>query len=145
MSKRTSDYHSLPDNASQDFPDLGEPMAMPRFPCHSKIVGNTYRPSTQQSALRNKNQNNRVLIVPEPGNPKDKNALAVLVARGLSSNSFVWTHVGYLPKSDAKRLAPEWPRYKGRLLVGEGRISGNPAHDANPGVFLESSFRAYGK
>lgn len=113
------------------------------FPLETTIVGNSYRNSQQQSALRNKNPGNRVLVVPEPGNVHDRAALAVLVARSISSNQFVWTHVGYIPREVAAELSKVWPRYLGRLLVGEGRLIGPPATEANPRIVLEPSFRDY--
>ena len=117
------------------------------FPLETTIVGSSYRNSQQQSALRNKNSGNRVLVVPEPGNVHDRAALAVLVAKGLSSNlsnnPFVWTHVGYIPREVAAELSKVWPRYRGRLLVGEGRLVGPPATEANPRIVLEPSFRDY--
>lgn len=113
------------------------------FPLETVIVGNAYRNSQQQSALRNKNPGNRVLVVPEPGNVHDRAALAVLVAKGISSNQFVWTHVGYIPREVAAELSKVWPRYRGRLLVGEGRLIGPPATEANPRIVLEPSFRDY--
>lgn len=113
------------------------------FPLETTIVGNSYRTSHQQSALRNKNPGNRVLVVPEPGNVHDRAALAVLVARSISSNQFVWTHVGYLPREVAAELSKVWPRYMGRLLVGEGRLVKPPATEANLRIVLEPSFRDY--
>lgn len=113
------------------------------FPLETAVVGSSYRNSQQQSALRNKNPGNRVLVVPEPGNVHDRAALAVLVAKGISSNQFVWTHVGYIPCEVAAELSKVWPRYRGRLLVGEGRLIGPPATEANPRIVLEPSFRDY--
>lgn len=77
------------------------------------------------------------------GNVHDRAALAVLVAKGISSNQFVWTHVGYVPREVAAELSKVWPRYMGRLLVGEGRLVGSPATEANPRIVLEPSFRDY--
>lgn len=42
-----------------------------------------------------------VLIVPEPENPYDKNALAVYVAHGSNKH-----HVGYIPRELASEIAP---------------------------------------
>ena len=113
------------------------------FPYSTTIVGNSYRDSVQQSALRNKNPGNRVLLMPEPANPHDAYALAVIVAKGISQNRFVWTHVGYVPRTEAKQLAKIWPRFKGRLLVGEGRLVGHPGQSKNPQIVIEGSFRNY--
>ena len=113
------------------------------FPLETTIVGSSYRNSQQQYALRNKNPGSRVLVVPEPGNVHDRAALAVLVAKGISSNQFVWTHVGYIPREVAAELSKVWLRYRGRLLVGEGRLIGPPATEANPRIVLEPSFRDY--
>lgn len=151
MSKMTADFsqhlHNVPayrdigGYIDMDEEDHSGPMKL--FPYETRIVGNSYRSSTAQSALRNKNKGNRVLVVPEPGNQHDRAALAVLVAKSLSSNSFVWTHVGYIPRDQAADLASIWPRYRGRLLVGEGRITGTPSLDNNPAILLEGSFRSY--
>lgn len=151
MSKVTADFAQHPHNVpayrdiggytDTDEDDFSKPMKL--FPYETTIVGNSYRKPQQQSALRNKNKGNRVLIVPEPGNKHDSAALAVLVALSLSSKSFVWTHVGYIPKQQAADLASVWPRYHGRLLVGEGRITGTPSLDNNPAILLEGSFRNY--
>ncbi len=113
------------------------------FPFSTTIVGNSYRDSVQVSALRNKNPGNRVLLVPEPANPHDQYALAVVVAKGIPQNRFVWTHVGYVPRTEAKSLAKIWPRFRGRLLVGEGRLIGHPRDDKNPKIMIEGSFRNY--
>ncbi|UFK26632.1 hypothetical protein [Roseobacter phage RDJL3] len=113
------------------------------FPLRSKVVGNSYRDGVQVSAFRNKNPGNRVLLVPEPGNPHDEYALAVVVAKGTSQSSFVWTHAGYVPRAQAKELARIWPRYRGRLLVGEGRLVGHPGKEQSPEIVIEGSFRNY--
>ena len=113
------------------------------FPFTTSIVGNSYRDGQQQSALRNKNPGNRVLVIPEPANPHDPHALAVVVAKGISQNRFVWTHVGYVPRTEAKGLSRIWPRYRGQLLVGEGRLVGHPRDDKNPKIMIEGSFRNY--
>lgn len=113
------------------------------FPFATSIVGNSYRDGQQQSALRNKNPGNRVLIIPEPANPHDPHAMAVVVAKGISQNRFVWTHVGYIPRTEAKDLSRIWPRYRGQLLVGEGRLVGHPRDDKNPKIVIEASFRNY--
>jgi len=113
------------------------------FPFETAVVGNSYRDGVQVSAFRNKNPGNRVLLVPEPANPHDPYALAVVVAKGTSQNSFIWTHVGYVPRRQAKELAKIWPRYRGRLLVGEGRLVGHPGKDASPAIVIEGSFRNY--
>ena len=124
--------------------DNSVPTVSTMLPLTSSVVGNSYRDGNQQSALRNKNPGNRVLIVPEPANPHDPCALAVVVARGFGGKSgFVWVHVGYVPRDQAKRLAAVWPKYRGRPLVGEGRLTGHPGRDKNPAIVVEGSFRNY--
>lgn len=82
------------------------------------IVGNRYRSHEQQAALSQKTGGTLVLLVREPGNPKDTNAVACLVTQGSGDSSkFKWRHVGYLPKHVAAGLAPHWPETKGLPMV----------------------------
>lgn len=118
------------------------------FPYSTSIVGSRYRGTHQQSALRARNSGNRIIIVPEPANPCDPHALAVMVAEGTAQNGtaqngFVWTHVGYVPRATAEQLAKVWPRFKGRLLVGEGRLIEHPRDKKNPKIVIEELFRNY--
>lgn len=104
------------------------------------IVGNRYRTTEQQAALSQKTKGTLVLLVREPGNPHDPNAVACLVTQGIpeappgQQNSFKWRHVGYLPKHVAAKLASCWPESNGYPMVIQAtlrdsaqarRISGN--------------------
>jgi hypothetical protein len=132
------------DDDDDDLGNFGAPEPSVRvFPFVTSIVGNSYRDGLQRSALRSKNPGNRVLIIPEPANRHDPNALAVVVAKGCLKNQFVWTHVGYVPKAEAAHLASLWPSYRGQPLVGEGRLMGRPHGDKNPQIVIEGSFRNY--
>jgi hypothetical protein len=112
-----------------------------------KIVGNSYRGAEAQSALRNKNANNRVLVIREPANPHDKNALVVLVARGraglgCASSKYDWVHVGYIPRDVAAQLAPKWPHMHGVPVIAEGTLASAPAHERDPKIKL-TGWRLY--
>ena len=80
-----------------------------------QIVGNRYRSKEQQQILKSKKAGALVLLVPEPGNFKDENAIACLVSKNLPDHpyKFTWTHVGYLPAHTAAKLKPYWPMDKG--------------------------------
>lgn len=112
-----------------------------------KIVGNCYRGAKAQSALRNKNPGNRVLVIREPANPYDENALAVLVARsrsglGCASSKYDWVHVGYIPRDVTAQLAPKWPQVEGIPVVAEGILTTPPAYESNPEIKL-TGWRLY--
>lgn len=102
----------------------------------ARVKGNSYRGSEAQSALRNKNKGNRVLIVPEPANPHDPHGLAVLVAatRASSQDRYDWVHVGYIPREIALVLSPVWPKKKGRACIGEGEFEEAPGQTSNPRI-----------
>lgn len=102
-----------------------------------RIRGNNHRPKEAQSALRNKNRGNRVLMIREPRNAYDPNALAVLVAQtkvslGCASSEYDWVHVGYAPKEIAARAVQHWPSHEGQFLIAEGQLTSAPAHTAEP-------------
>lgn len=80
------------------------------------IVGNRFRTPEQQTALKYKNKNTLVLLMPEPVNPHDEHAIAALVATG-SEQGFTWTHVGYLPAKTAAVLRPLWPVIRGIPVI----------------------------
>lgn len=111
------------------------------------IRGNSYRPQQAQSALRNKNAGNRVLMIREPANSHDPNALAVLVAQsttgvGCQSSEYNWVFVGYAPKEMAARAAQHWPVYEGKYLIAEGQLTSAPAHHQEP-TFKLTGWRRY--
>lgn len=81
------------------------------------IVGNRYRNSEQQQVLSNKSAGTLVLLMREPGNPKDPNAVACLMTVGTEPGIFTWRHVGYLPAHVAKELALRWPTANGYPML----------------------------
>lgn len=108
------------------------------------IVGNRYRNSEQQAALNQKAKGTLVLLVREPGNPHDPNAVACLVTQGIpeappdQQNPFTWRHVGYLPKQVAANLAPCWPMSNGYPMVIQATLSDSAQARRNSGnVYLD--------
>lgn len=85
------------------------------------IVGNRYRNSEQQKVLANKSARTLVLLMREPGNPVDPNAIACLMTKQIDSDEpragFTWVHVGYLPKNVAEGLAGVWPVRNGLPML----------------------------
>lgn len=85
------------------------------------IVGNRYRSNLQQRVLSNKSAGTLVLLMREPRNAADPNAVACLMTRqidpGNSQAGFTWVHVGYLPENTAAGLAPIWPVENGLPMV----------------------------
>ena len=85
------------------------------------IVGNRYRSNLQQHVLANKSAGTLVLLMREPRNAADPNAVACLMTRqidpGNSQSGFTWVHVGYLPQNTAAGLAPLWPIENGLPMV----------------------------
>jgi hypothetical protein len=75
----------------------------------TRVAGTTY--NDRQSILARLSGKEPVRIQPEPDNPHDKNALAVLVA--LPDGTIA--HCGYVPKDLASQIAP-W-------LEGEAMMS----------------------
>lgn len=71
------------------------------------IVGQQYRAEEAQQALRAKKAGNMALLVREPGNTHDPNAVAVLVAKS-EENSWFWTHCGYVERHAAADLTADW-------------------------------------
>lgn len=108
------------------------------------IVGNRYRNSEQQAALNHKSKGTLVLLVREPGNPHDPNAVACLVTQGIADapvgrdNVFTWRHVGYLPKHVAANLAPCWPESNGYPMVIQAILRDSAQARRNSGnVYLD--------
>ena len=108
------------------------------------IVGNRYRTTEQQAALNQKTKGTLVLLVREPGNPADANAVACLVTQGIAEappgqqNPFMWRHVGYLPKHVAKGLAPHWPESNGYPMVIQATLRDSAQARRNSGnVYLD--------
>ena len=108
------------------------------------IVGNRYRNSEQQAALNHKSKGTLVLLIREPGNPHDPNAVACLVTQDIADapvgrdNAFTWRHVGYLPKHVAANLAPCWPESNGYPMVIQATLRDSAQARRNSGnVYLD--------
>lgn len=67
---------------------------------HTKVAGVTYEGRQTMIALLTGREPCR--LVPEPTNPYDPNAIAVMVA---TVPGVVW-HIGYIPKEIAAQIAP---------------------------------------
>lgn len=77
-----------------------------------------------------KNDSAKLLLVPEPANTHDPNAIAVLCAAGLSDDTtgekWVWTHVGYIERGVAAAWSTGWAHSEtGELLVVEAEYIKN--------------------
>lgn len=97
-----------------------------------QIIGNRYRSRRQQEILRYKKKNALVLLVPEPRNPYDPNAIAAFVSGkeyrdDSACSDFSWFHVGYLSKDTAARLVHVWPISKSGLpYILQASLDSNP-------------------
>lgn len=102
------------------------------------IVGNRYRNSEQQKVLANKSARTLVLLMREPGNPVDSNAIACLMTKQLnpddSRSGFTWVHVGYLPKNVAEGLAGIWPVRNGLPMLVHATLRESKAMRIRNGV-----------
>ena len=108
------------------------------------IVGNRYRNSEQQAALNHKSKGTLVLLIREPGNSHDPNAVACLVTQGIvdapvgRDNAFTWRHVGYLPKHVAADLASCWPESNGYPMIVQATLRDSAQYRRNSGnVYLD--------
>ncbi len=79
----------------------------------TKIVGSSYRSTYQQKVLQSKGSGNMIVLVREPGNPVDKNAVAAFAWRHGSKD---WHLVGYVPSVTAQGLSAKM------LEMGRGVI-----------------------
>ena len=102
------------------------------------IVGSRYRSLFQQQVLANKSAKTLVLLMREPGNFVDSNAVACLMSKALGDfhpdGGFTWTHVGYLPATTAAKLAPIWPERNGLPMVVHATLRGSKQHRQKFGV-----------
>ena len=73
-----------------------------------QVVRSSHRNAAQQSCYRKKHKGSMALLMREPGNKYDSNAVMVLMAGPSERGGFTWRHVGYLPASTAAKLAPHW-------------------------------------
>lgn len=89
------------------------------------IVGSRYRSHEQQQVLANKSARTLVLLMREPANAADPNAVACLMTKQLTErgipndteSGFTWVHVGYIPQNTAAKLAPIWPTKNGLPMI----------------------------
>lgn len=70
----------------------------------AKIVGTYYRGNKVNQAFRKKSAGTKIILVPEPANDVDSNAVAVFAALNIDDMPWKWCHVGYLQASTAKKL-----------------------------------------
>ena len=84
-----------------------------------QIVGQAYRSQEAQQALKLKRSGNMALLVREPGNSHDSNAIAVLIAAA-EKKGYVWTHCGYVQRHAAADLTADW--YGSDLVVREASL-----------------------
>ena len=70
------------------------------------LVGQHFRPKKAQDVLASKRQYNMALLVAEPTNPADVNAVMVLMWDHTEKG---WHHVGYVRADQAAKLRSCWP------------------------------------
>lgn len=70
------------------------------------LVGQHYRGAKDQETLAGKKMHNMALLVAEPTNPADLNAVMVLMWDWTAK---VWRHVGYVEADQAAKLRSTWP------------------------------------
>lgn len=70
------------------------------------LVGQHFRPKKAQDTLASKKQYNMALLVAEPTNPADVNAVMVLMWNHTEKG---WHHVGYVRADQAAKLRSCWP------------------------------------
>ena len=70
------------------------------------LVGQHYRGPKDQETLAGKKMHNMALLVAEPTNPADINAVMVLMWDWTAK---IWRHVGYVKADQAAKLRSTWP------------------------------------
>lgn len=105
----TSGYINRLMNHAMVSPDFHEALANIE-PDYFYITGIGYRTAPQKAALKKKKKGSLILLMREPGNPHDPNAIMCLAAQTdpEARDVFHWRHVGYLPAHLAAQLAPHW-------------------------------------
>lgn len=73
------------------------------------LVGQHYRPKKAQDVLASKRQYNMALLVAEPTNQADVNAVMVLMWDHVVGSAKGWHHVGYVRADQAAKLRSCWP------------------------------------
>lgn len=72
----------------------------------TRLVGLPYRHEDVRNAFAKKKVGTKLLLVPEPANKHDNNAIAVFSALTLPNDSsqWRWCHVGYIPAVVSSKL-----------------------------------------
>lgn len=90
---------------------------------YSYVRGAIYRETKSQEVLLTKTPGHRVLLIPEPANKHDPNAIAIFAAGKTDSGAWVNTHVGYVERDLAGAWMTGWPHNdQGKLLIVEGEF-----------------------
>lgn len=87
------------------------------------LVGQHYRTKEDQEVLGWKRVGNRILLVAEPDNPVDMNAVMVLAWNDVTKH---WHHVGYVRATQASALRGKWTGdFKNVMVANISRIPSN--------------------
>lgn len=100
----------------------------------------------RRTLLASKNEGNLVLLIPEPANAYDKNAVAAFVAQPkgeTSRDGYMFVHVGYLAREIAAKLRPVWPLSNGLPAIAEARLGCGRGADGKRTMTLTNRFRDY--
>ncbi len=102
----------------------------------TKIVGQHYRDAKSQDVISKKRVGNMVLLVRQPDNEVDSNAVMVLA---WDHGTKAWFHVGYVPADQASLLRSRWTVNPFDVAVGV--ITAMPhnwdGHRAGPSIEIE--------
>jgi len=91
------------------------------------LVGTHHRPPEAKQLLDHKGVDTIVLLVREPGNTFDGNAVMAYAWRAAClGQSGAWVHVGYIQAEHAAALANEWPKEGEDDLAVVARIAVKP-------------------
>lgn len=109
------------------------------------LVGQHFRPKKAQDTLASKKQYNMALLVAEPTNAADVNAVMVLMWNHTEKG---WHHVGYVRADQAAKLRSRWPEddvRKVRVATITEMPSGFDGHRAgkNLTMALTGEYRTY--
>lgn len=102
-----------------------------------RIVGLQHRTPGQSQALRKKKKGALVLLMREPGNRHDSNAVVCLVAASDPRGGFLWRPVGYLSRKNAARLAPHWLTIRGIPVILQATLVSQSDYHAQLSWFSE--------
>lgn len=112
-----------------------------------RIVGQHHQSVLAQKVLSSKKIHNKILLVAEPDNQVDKNAVMVMVWNTDPDNQG-WIHTGYLPREQASSLRKSWPEKDEKLALVAyfSKIPFNPdgrRHGNNIQLTLDGEVRYY--